>query len=398
MGCYSGQAERAKGKKRRRSPFAFGSLLLCCCVLLWQVSCQEQAEVAEATTLQEDTSVVAQGTSEAEVITPDLASGKKGEVAPEVARVAESQPGKPGPKITFEKVVHDFGEVGPGTKTIGEFKFANTGDGLLKITRVKECCGFSTRLSKREYAPGETGTLIAEYHAGPRAGVMRRQIVVYSNDRARPEVELTVKATIVERVGYEPKRLKLLLKDENAGCPSITLSSLDNRPFSIKGFKSTGNCITAEFDSSVEATKFVLKPKVDLARLQRSMNGLINVSLTHPDCGQITITYNALARFRVNPPQIIVLNAEPRKSIVRKVWVLNNYGEDFEVEGASSNNNSVKVLSRKKVKNGYEFELEITPPASKDEQKTFTDIFSVNIKGGEKLAITCRGFYSRKKE
>jgi hypothetical protein len=62
--------------------------------------------------------------------------------------------GKPLPEIKFEKLVYDFGEVGPSAKHTGEFKFTNVGEGLLKITKVGRCCGVVTRLDKKEYEPG----------------------------------------------------------------------------------------------------------------------------------------------------------------------------------------------------------------------------------------------------
>ena len=46
----------------------------------------------------------------------------------------------------------------------------------------------------------------------------------------------------------------------------------------------------------------------------------------------------------------------------------------------------------------YKLELEVTPPAAEDKPRFFTDVFFVNIKGGEKLQITCRGFYARRQK
>ena len=53
--------------------------------------------------------------------------------SPELAVVAKD----PLPEISFEKTVCDLGQVGLGTKNTCEFKFTNTGQGLLKITNVK---------------------------------------------------------------------------------------------------------------------------------------------------------------------------------------------------------------------------------------------------------------------
>ncbi len=205
------------------------------CVLLFQLGCQEQAKLAEKPTIAPETAVVG--------------SPEKDETALD----------KPVPKITFEKTVYDFGQVGTeAKKRVAEFKFTNTGDGLLKITKVERCCGVVTRLEKAEYAPGESGVLKAEYRSSSKVGLDRRIVYVRSNDKTSPRIALTLKIRVASKVSFSPKRLRLFLEEENAGCPKIVLSSLDNQPFAITKFESIGDCITADIDSSVEATKFIL--------------------------------------------------------------------------------------------------------------------------------------------
>jgi len=71
------------------------------------------------------------------------------------------------PKISFENTVCDLGEVGQGTKNTCEFKFINTGQGLLKIENIKRTCGCTVfKLDKKEYAPGEAGVITVSYSAG----------------------------------------------------------------------------------------------------------------------------------------------------------------------------------------------------------------------------------------
>lgn len=354
------------------------------CVLFLQMGCQEQAKVPT------EPKVVV--TAPQKVTGPEKAKPEKAE--PEKAK-AEHKPIKIGPKITFENAVYDFGEVGPGTSNTGEFKFTNTGDSLLIITDVKRCCGVITKLDKKEYKPGESGLLKVEYTSNLKAGIMSRQLYVDSNDQISPSTALTIKAVTVPKVSYEPERLQLLLKDE-ASYPNITITSLDGKPFSINGLESTGNCITADYDPSVVATKFILQPKVDVTKLQKFLNGQIKIGLTHPETDSIIIPFSALPKFKISPPQIIAFNAEPGQPITRKIWVLNNYDETFEIESASSQNGIIKVLSQEKINNGYQFMLEIMPPAEEDKTR-FDDIFNVNIKEGEKLTIICRGFYLKKK-
>jgi len=349
-----------------------------CCVLLFQPGCQQPPDaVAEPKT-----------TPQATVPTP----------TPTKAQGVSTD--SKGPQITFEKLVHDFGSVGANTRNTCKFNFTNTGDSLLKIRKIKPSCPSctTTRLNRKEYAPGESGTLKVSYDVGKRPGSTRKYVYVSSNDKANPKIKLTVEADIALKVDYEPRILNLSLRDENAACPQITIKSLDNQPFAIKSFKSTNDLITADYNESEEKTNFVLLPKVDMEKLRKTRRGRIDITLTHPHLGNITIPFNVLPEFSISPPRLILLKAEPQKPLTREIWVLSNYNEDFEIESVSAQNNTIKVLNREKVGNRYKFELEITPPLPEAEQRRFKDAFFVNIKGGRKLKLTCTGFYRKTPE
>jgi len=77
--------------------------VLVVCFLLLQTGYQEHARAAE----------------ESKPVLPE----SKPAVVQERAKTAPEadKPAKPAPGITFEKVVHDFGEIGPGAKNVCEF-------------------------------------------------------------------------------------------------------------------------------------------------------------------------------------------------------------------------------------------------------------------------------------
>ena len=306
--------------------------------------------------------------------------------------------GQLAPMITFEKVVHDFGEVVTGKKYFGEFKFTNTGESLLRITGVEGCCGIVAKLAKKEFAPGENGVLKIEYSSAQNASVMRRQIHVKTNNKTNPKVTLTIKAEIVIKVAYEPQRIKLVLNDENAGCPKIMIRSLDKQSFSITTFQSTGQAITADVDSSVEATKFVLEPKVDLEKLQNRSSGLVTISLKHPEHDKVNILYRTKQRFELKPSSVMLLNPRSDEPSINKVSIVNSYGEEFEIESTSSEKGMAKVINQREIKGGYRLEVEITPPAPNHESHSFEDMVNVNLKGGETLKIKCYVRYLSKEE
>jgi len=362
-------------------------------ILLPQIGCGEQAKKPAA----------------AVQTSPAAPSAKHGVLATTkaIAAPAKAEPNKPlpaapaddglAPKITFESEVHDFGDIGPGSINTCEFKFTNTGNAVLKVNKkIESTCGCTVpELSKEEYAPGESGIIAVKFSAGKQASPVSKNMYVSSNDKIRAKIDLTIKANIVLKVEYEPKQINLSLKQENAGCPQITIRSLDGQPFAIRSFSSTADALTADVNSAVADTNFVIKPTANLDKIKNSIEGTITIGLTHPQCDSVIIPFNVLAKFEFNPKTLVILKAKPQQPITRKVWLLNNYNEDFEIESAVSEKGAIKVLSQQKVGPRYEFELEITPPPAQNNIKFFTDTLTVNIKGGEKQTITCRGFYSK---
>lgn len=335
------------------------------CVLFSQVSCQDQV----GTTLKSETVMKsAQQETEATLL-----------------------PDESVPEIIFEKEYHNFGDIGADTTHLCEFDFANVGNGVLKIREIRSTCDCVVpELDKREYVRGDGGVIKVEYHSGKRLGPVTRVLYVPSNDKSRPAVKLAVVANIIAAIDYEPKTLKLSLKDENAGLPKITIHSRDNIPFAISDFKSTGNCIAVDYDLLTEKREFVLEPKVNVARLQNNLKGDITISLTHPTYDSIYIPFSAQPRFQLRPPAIIIFGSKPQNPIRREVWVHNNYGEHFEVESALPEKNMIKVLSQQKVGNRYRLMLEIVMPTTEKEQTEFTDVLFIKIKGGEKLQLPCK--------
>lgn len=379
-------------------------LLLCVALLTLQSGCQEQAKGTKAPATQARSDKVIEPSEVAEL--PQAAADRGA-----VSAVAEDAP-----KITVEEAVWDFGEIGPGTAHTGRFKFTNTGTAPLTITQVKSCCGVVTRGVKngQKYAPGKSGVLELDYRAGVQPGDMKRNLYIYSNDPMQSILPLTIQGKIMRRVDYEPMSLKLFLRKENAGAKDITLTSLDGRPFSVTGFRTTANSISADFDPAVKATEFVLKPKADLEKLQGNLRGQIRITLTHPECKEVSLLYDVLPEFTVNPPQIMLFNLKPGQTVNREVWILGNYEEDFEVESVSSQKGAIKLVDSKKVtgsrpvmvgatgaqeQNGrimtrYQLQIEVTPPPVDSSSAVLSDILKVKIKGGETISVQCRGFYS----
>ena len=151
-----------------------------------------------------------------------------------------------------------------------------------------------------------------------------------------------------------------------------------------------------DFNSSAEAAQFVLQPKVDMEKLQKNLKGRISMELTHPEGSDLTVLFDVLAKYTLNPVALIFFDAEPGKPSLKQISVLNNYKKEFEIESVSSKGGvvGVKIVEQQKITSGYMLNIEITPPATGDK---FTDTLMINIKGSEPLSIMCNGYFAKNK-
>ena len=363
------------------------AVCLLICVLLFSSSCQKNAAAPEKV-------------KPTEPKQPQVAPPQAAAVPAAKAQVTPA-PGEQ-PKLTFEKVFHDFGKIPPAETVTCEFKFTNTGKGLLKITDVHAPCGCTTpQLEKKEYQPGESGSMTVKYRSPNKPRLDTKNVYVQSNDPNNPKTTLTIRATIVNKVSVEPEKLSLSLRQPNAGCSNITLASTDNQPFSIKQIEVTGDCMAIDFNSTVQATQFVLQPKVDVEKFRQTFNleGIISIDLTHPGCQSVSVPFAAVSEFKVDPPTVAISRAEPNVPVSRQVSIRNNYNEPFEVESLTSRMGYTKIIEQVKDPNGgCIFDLQITPPPMRNQNKMFSDALMVKIKNGELFRITCRGFYAKPSE
>ena len=87
------------------------------------------------------------------------------------------------PAMTFQTEEHDFGAVKEeGGFITHEFVFVNTGEAPLVISQVRASCGCTTpSWSKEPVAPGDTGTVVAQYNPLNRPGTFRKSVKITSN-------------------------------------------------------------------------------------------------------------------------------------------------------------------------------------------------------------------------
>ncbi|MFT4679070.1 MAG: hypothetical protein ACI84C_000817 [Flavobacteriales bacterium] len=87
------------------------------------------------------------------------------------------------PIITFEDSTYNFGKVSEGELVKYTYKFENTGNAPLIISRVETSCGCTTAKdwSEAPYSTGAEGEITIEFDTNKRPGHQKKSIDIITN-------------------------------------------------------------------------------------------------------------------------------------------------------------------------------------------------------------------------
>lgn len=164
-----------------------------------------------------------------------------------------------GPKISFDKESHDYGDVQYGDTVTEEFEFTNTGDKTLVIEKLRATCGCTKAVKgSREVPPGGKSKIVAEFDTnGLSPGTKKQNVMVHSNDPERPIVKLTLLARVVRHVNVTPAVLakKLPSFTETLSFP-LKISNTSEKTVTVEGIEVKGSGVKA----ALNPKKIVVEP------------------------------------------------------------------------------------------------------------------------------------------
>ena len=102
------------------------------------------------------------------------------------------------PEITFETLVHDYGQINQGENGECEFVFKNTGKADLILTNCRSSCGCTVpSWPKDPIAPGKKASIKVKYNTN-RVGAINKTITVESN-ATNNRVILSIKGNVAAK-------------------------------------------------------------------------------------------------------------------------------------------------------------------------------------------------------
>lgn len=86
------------------------------------------------------------------------------------------------PQIKFDKEMHDFGNLTAGENISYSFKFTNTGNADLVISKCDASCGCTVAdYPRNAIAPGEGGYITITFKSAGKVGQQLQEVTVISN-------------------------------------------------------------------------------------------------------------------------------------------------------------------------------------------------------------------------
>jgi hypothetical protein len=114
----------------------------------------------------------------------------------------------PLPKVAVEQVEYNFGSMEFGTSMSHDFAFRNEGEGPLELAIGGTTCQCTLgEVADGKIPPGESVNVTLSWTAKEFSDHFRQSARVYTNDPARPQVELTVVGRITQQVEISPQDL-----------------------------------------------------------------------------------------------------------------------------------------------------------------------------------------------
>lgn len=243
-------------------------------------------------------------------------------------------------KITFTANEQNFGVISDEKNVQGEFTFKNTGTTTLTIYSTSGSCGCTVpQLSKKDYAPGEEGSIKVEYHPQNRRGPQHTTVTVNTNDASQPSVRLDVKSEVRPQVMVDPPMISIgQLPKGKGGTFKATLTSRlkDVAPTSATPTIASLSAKVlpgAEVDLNGEK---VMQYPIEITVPPEAAVGQVtgNISIRTSDVARVlnmTVTGEVIGDVVANPARLQIGSLAPGAPFTNEMRLTSRSGKRFKV-------------------------------------------------------------------
>lgn len=289
-----------------------------------------------------------------------------GLASPAAGQVRESDhpaaPAAPQPAATnhlkFDRLDHDFGKIMDTADVEHVFRFTNVGDTTILLNEPKGSCGCTVpKMTKFEYAPGESGEIKVIFKPAGKAGARNTQTVTVSyHDTARPNemtptTTLTIFADVRTAVSVEPKGQVSFGEVIQGGTAKQVVTVTGIKPDFDVTYASVAR--SRAFDVKLLGVEPV---EIDGEHLRRAtlevtlkdtsrrgrMSSIVTVRTTDPQVPLASVQLDAeiVGDIKVLPPRLNLGALEPKAAFERVFKVQSRAGTPFKILGIDQSGTS----------------------------------------------------------
>jgi Protein of unknown function (DUF1573) len=260
----------------------------------------------------------------------------------------------PAPKMVFQTTAVDFGRILDDKVTpYQEVPFTNEGEGTLIIKDLRASCGCTVgKLEKREYAPGESGTIQVQFKPQGKSNQVRQTVTITTNDPAftNYEAQINVTAYVMPIVRTDPAMINLGILRKGEFVSNIFSVIGLYEDFKVVGVEVIGGTgITAEVlgrerisaDEGREGWKVEVEVLSDGSAKPGVIRGHIRVHTNDPrrESVSVNLSGQVLGDIAVSEPQIRFGSLDMGATFEHTIRIESRSGTPFKILGFKDTSN-----------------------------------------------------------
>lgn len=263
-----------------------------------------------------------------------------------------------GPKLYCDDNRYDFGAITGNDRIVHEFKLENRGDEDVRISKIKNCCGVQSSVEPMIVPPGSNALCRAVFTTRNRYGAQDKQILIGTNDKKRPYLELKMTGTLLRPIEYSPRFVQLGSLTPGAEISrTVTATNLLDKPVVLQRVESRVIGIKATI-SDAEENRWVITLESSGMLAVGKLSGQIDLFFSSG-------TVSAPVAGTVKPiiqttPSQVQLPASSGMS-TRYVMLRSDTEHPFKVLSSEIRNGKGTVTVTKKSDHCWQFKLILSP-------------------------------------
>jgi len=246
-----------------------------------------------------------------------------------------------GADISFEKTSTDFGTVQGGTVLKYTFKYKNTGDEELVITKIQTPCGCTAvQTSKGTVKSGEWGEIQAQVNTSGFRGKIEKYIYVDTNVSHMPRVTLTMNAFVIYDIDIMPSEFIPFynVKTGETLSKEVTITSSTKSPLALSApvlTSQTPKLFSINLEEVRKSIEYKLKVTFNAPDGSGNYQGEIKIATNSKNRPELVLPISAyvLEEIYISPRSVIITRKDSNMPRSRILSIMNTGKKELKISG-----------------------------------------------------------------